>query len=199
METLRSILAVFAGSVLAVACGASPSADAVAASANVKVPASPWTFTKTPAAFANYSIAAPAPAFAVLNFEMTSRGSKDFAVTQMAFMITGTVQVGDLANFQLVYFADGLKKPGVVVGTNDGSTWTPGATTSIVPIDLATPIVLNQNFKGDFALNVDVNGTAKFFFSPQLSTVTIDVAGVPQLLVGGTCDLPLPGDQFNVN
>lgn len=199
MNAPRSTLALLAGSFLALACGQSPSADAVVASASVKVPPSPWTFTKSPAAFANYSIVAPSAAFSALSFQMASRGSKDSAVTQMAFMITGTVQVGDLANFQVVYFPDGTRKPGVVVGTNDGSSWTPGATTSIVAIDLATPIVLSQNFKGDFALQVDVNGTAKFFFSPQLSTVTIDVAGVPQLLVGGTCDLPLPGDQFNVN
>lgn len=198
MKAHRSTLAVLASSFLAFACGRSPSLDVVATSANAKA-TSPWTFTKTPAGFANYSIAAPSPAFSALAFHMESRGTKDSAVTQMAFMITGTVQVGDLANFQLVYFPDGTRKPGVVVGTNDGSTWAPGATSSVVPVDLVTPLVLSQNFKGDFALLVDVNGLAKFFFSPELSTVTIDVAGVPQLLVGGTCDLPLPGDQFNVN
>jgi hypothetical protein len=198
MNAPRSTLAVVAGSLLALACGQSPSVDAGATSANVKATA-PWTFTKTPAGFANHSIAAPAPALAALAFHMESRGSKDSAVTQMAFMITGTVQVGDLANFQLVYFPDGTRKPGVVVGSNDGSTWAPGATSSIVPVDLVTPLALSQNFKGDFALQVDVNGLSKFFFSPELSTVTIDAAGVPQLLVGGTCDLPLPGDQFNVN
>jgi hypothetical protein len=200
MRIVRSFPLVAVISAALLACGGTSSVDEPAAAASeARVKPSPWTFTKIPSAWAAHTVASPALGLDAMAFEMTASGAKGDVVTSMAFMITGTVQAGDLASFQLFYFPGGLDKAGSLVGSNDGSTFAPGPTTSIVPIDLTAPITVGQKFKGDFVLRVDVIGTGSFFFSPQLQTVTVDVAGVPTFLVGATCALPLPGDTFNVN
>jgi hypothetical protein len=122
---------------------------------------------------------------------------RDTRVTAMAFQVMGTSPVGTLSTYQLVYFADGLKKQGTVVGTNTGSTWVPG-TSPIVSIPFTTPLTLPRNFKGEFALLVDVAGGAGTSFTTQLQTVTMD-AGAGDTYVTDTCDLPLAGDTFYIS
>lgn len=192
MKSLRSIPSIFAGSILALASTGTSSAP------NDKT-TSPWTFTKIAPAVVTSGVASPSPAFRALTFHVESSGTGATSVTRMSFMITGTLQAGDLSNFELVYFPGGLQGSAVVLGTNKGSAWAPGAATSVVPIQLATPLALSDKFKGDFALRADLNGRGSFTFSPQLQSVALEVGGTPQLLVQGTCDLPLPGDVFKVN
>jgi hypothetical protein len=200
MTITRSFPFVVAACAAAVlACGGTSSDDPAAFMSAARARLTPWTFTKIPTTPATQNVAAPVQGLDALVFEMTGSAVKGDVVKAMAFMITGTLQAGSLTSFQLVYFPAGLKKPGVVVGTNDGSSWAPGPTTSIVSIDLTSPITTGPNFKADFILRVDVNGAGSFFFTPELRTATVDVGGVPTLLTGATCDLPLPGDTFYVN
>lgn len=201
MRINGSLPFVVAISAAVLACGGTSSVDdpVAAMASGAKVKASPFTFTKIPATWAAHAVASPVQGLDAMTFEMTASAAKGDILMAMAFMISGTLQAGDVANYQLLYFPDGLKKPGVVVGSNDGSTWAPGPTTSIVSIDLTAPITMGQNFKGDFILRLDVNGAGSFFFSPQLQTAAVDVGGVLTLLTGATCDLPLPGDTFYVN
>ena len=158
--------------------------------------AAPWTFAKT-SPVTRYDLAPTARGLDAMPFNVTATGVGSTRVTRMAFMVTGTARTWEVANFQLVYYPDGLSSPGVVVGSTSGSEWKPGPATSIVSIPLATPVTLQGDFAGAFALRVDVNGAHPFFFQPQLQTVTIDDGAEHDLLQ--TEDLPLPGDTFYVN
>jgi hypothetical protein len=199
MKTTNKLLAV-AASVAALACGGTVS-DELGASAvsQLKVKPLPWTFTNVPSALAAQPVTAPVQGFEAMLIGVEANPEKFTAITQMAFMVTGTLQVGDLAYFQLVYFPDGLKKPGVVVGSSTGATWAPDPAANVVSIDLTAPLAVKKSLKAEFALRVDVNGALPFSFTPQLQTVTIDVVGVPQTLGSDVSNLPVAGDTFNVN
>jgi hypothetical protein len=187
MRTPSSLLAVVAASIAALAPG-----EALAA----------WTFTKSPALWERQAVVSATPGLDAMVFNVTAAGTGLARVTRMAFQVTGTLQTAEVTNFQLVYYPDGLAGTAVVVGTNSGSGWGRGATTSIVSIDLAAPLTLQTDLSGvstgAFALRVDVNGARSFSFQPQLQTVTIETDGVERNLVE-TGDLPLPGDSFYVN
>jgi hypothetical protein len=158
--------------------------------------ATPWTFTTTtqPSTFS----VAPAPAIDAMVFNVSATGVGPTRVTRMTFVVKGTVHTSEVANFQLVYYPAGLGSPGVVVGSNAGVGFAPPGKTSIVHIDLATPIDFQGNFTGDFSLKMDVNGARSYFFTPRLQTVTIESAGVARF-VSETGDLPLQGDMIYVN
>ncbi len=186
MRTPSSLLAVVAASITALASGRA-------------LAATNWTFTKSPGPWDRHGVAAPASDLDAMVFNLTVAGVAPTRVTRMAFMVTGTLQTAELANFELVFYPAGLASPGVVVGSNTGSGWAVGPTTSTVSIDLTAPIAVQGDiFTGVFALRVDVNGARSFFFQPQLQTVTIENDGVERYLVD-TEDLPLPGDSFYVN
>jgi hypothetical protein len=156
----------------------------------------PWTFTKAEDVSQGRPVASPAQGIDALVFEARSSGAEGDKLTRMAFRVTGSVAVGSLSNFQLVHFPDGIAKPGVVVGRNDGATWAPGAKTTTIEIAFAEPLAVSRNFKGQFALRADLKG-GPAFFTPELRTVTFASSGVEQFLTA-TCDLPLRGDTFNV-
>ena len=203
MKSITSVAAVIAGTLALAACEpiAAPVAPPTSASRTEQAKIKPfYSFTKAPATYTTFSIA-PGPDVTAFLFSLETAGTKSVTVTQMAFQFFGTVRPGDITNFRIVYFADGLAKPGVVLGTNDGTAWIgPGGTAAnFVTIDFSTPLVLSQNFKGFFALELDVNATQPFFFEPQMQTMKIDVGGVVQDLPSSTCDLPLAGDTFNVS
>lgn len=159
--------------------------------------ATPWTFTKAEEVSQARPIASPAQAMNALVFEAGSSGAEGSKLTRMAFKIYGALKPGNLSNFQLVYFPDGIAMPGVVVGRNDGSTWAPGARTTIIEIAFAAPLAVSANFKGQFALRADLDG-APAFFTSELRTVSVAASGVEQS-VTDTGDLPLRGDTFKVN
>ena len=117
----------------------------------------------------------------MFDVDVQSNGTMGTALTQVDFMLIGSLQPGDLANFQLIYYPGGRNKPGVVIASNDGSTWVPGPT-SFLNLRLATPLVLGSTFKGFFALLVDVNGSRSYNFAPLLQMVTISVNGTEHQL-----------------
>jgi hypothetical protein len=183
----------------AVRCAAFASVASVLAAA---IPAAagvttPWTFTKAEDVSQDRPVASPAQGIDALVFEARSSGTEGEKLTRMAFRVTGSLPVGSLSNFQLVHFPDGIGKPGVVIGRNDGSTWAPGAKTTMIEIAFAEPLAVSRNFKGQFALRADLKGAPAFFFTPELRTVTVASSGTEQFLTA-TCDLPLRGDTFTV-
>ena len=158
-----------------------------------------WTFTKSPAAQAIYA-AQPQPGFDAMVFNVGATGVGLTHVTRMAFVLKGRVHAPQVANFDLVYYPAGIGGPGVVVGSNAGAGFAPAGPRSVVNIDLASPIAVQGDFTGAFALRMDVNGAgaSSFFFAPRLQTVTIEQGGIVQDLVQ-TEDLPMQGDTFYVN
>lgn len=190
MKTPNPLLAAVAASIVSLASGRALAADA-------------WNFTKNPTPWASHSVGSSALGLDAMVFGVTATGIGTARVTRMAFMVTGTLHAAEVANYRLVYYPNGLTGSAVVLGSNSGSGWAPGATSSIVSIDLAAPLALQTDSTtgistGVFALRVDVNGARSFFFQPQLQTVTVENGGVMQYVVA-TGDLPLTGDSFYVN
>jgi hypothetical protein len=159
----------------------------------------PFTFTKLPAAQTSLATSASAQTVDALAFEMRSIDPSATTVTKMSFQITGTLPVGTLSNLELVSYPLGLSGPGVVVGTNDGSTWGHSANRAMVTIQLAAPVTIQQNTSSTFVLRATVKGASSFFFNPDVHVVTVSSNGVERALVAETEDLPLPGDVFKVN
>ena len=160
-----------------------------------------FTFTKIPAAIANQTIASPAAGLETIVFQMDAARAAGMVVKQFGFMISGSLQAGDVGNYTLLYYPKGLDKPGVVMGTNDGSTWVaPGGNTFIF-ITLASPITIpnGKSFTAVFALRADVTGTGAFFFDSRVQTCLVnDGSGDTDVgTLGG--DLPLQGDVYFVN
>jgi hypothetical protein len=182
MRTTSSLLALFAASFTAFA-----SSEARADTT--------WTFTGvTPRA--THAIAGGQGLDAV--FHVTASAVAPTRLVRMAFQVMGTVQSADVTNYELVYYPAGLGTAGVVVGTNAGATFAPGAPTSIVSVDVANPIALQGNFAGFFGLRAAVQGTRAFFVTAQLQTVTVENGGVERFLME-TEDLPMSGDMYYVN
>jgi hypothetical protein len=159
----------------------------------------PFAFTKLPAAQTSLSTSASAQTVDALAFEMRSIDPSATTVTKMSFQITGTLPVGTLSNLELISFPNGLSAPGVVVGTNDGSTWGHDAKRAMVEIQLAVPVTLQQNTSNTFVLRAKVSGASSFFFNPDVHVVTVSSNGLVRPLIAETEDLPLPGDTFRVN
>lgn len=159
--------------------------------------AAPWTFAKTNGAWTPTAVAPSTAGIDALVFNVATTAVPLEVVKQMTFQVTGTGRTAEVANFQLVFYPDGLGTPGIVVGSNTGTGWGPGQS-HVVTIDLHTPVAFRGANSGFFALRVDVNGPRTFFFQPELRTVTVVSAGVARL-VRETEDLPLPGDSFFVN
>lgn len=162
-----------------------------------------FTFTKVPPTQAIQAITSPVAGLETIVFSMVATEAQGMVVKQFGFMISGSLQTGDVGNYQLIYYPDGLAKPGVVVGTNDGSTWVApgGSPSSFIYFDLASPITIpkKKSFTALFALRADVNGTGTFFFYPSVQTCLVNANGVDQDVTWFGGDLPLRGDQFNVN
>jgi hypothetical protein len=180
MKTRTSLLAAAVAVVTALAPAASHAAV--------------WTFTKSGAPWAAHAVTFAQPALDSLTFDVAASGAAPAAVTRMIFQVSGSVKSPEVANFQLVYYP-GPGRSGVVVGTGSSPI---GVTSSVLTIDLTTPVALQGDFAGTFALRLDVNGARAFFFQPQLQTVTIDEGGVIRNVME-TGDLPMPGDSFYVN
>jgi hypothetical protein len=204
MRHVGSMLAVAAVLFGAAACDNSPSpvAPTIQPAASTKVPKLiSFTFTKIPGTVATQAIASPVSDLATIAFQMDAAEAGGIVVKQLGFMIAGSLQAGDVGNYQLFYYPKGLTRPGVLMGTNDGSTWVAPGGFSFIYIDLATPITIpnGKNFTAVFALHADVNGTGTFFFYPRVQTCLVNQAGVDKdvLWLGG--DLPLQGDTYFVN
>ncbi|HET7187431.1 MAG TPA: hypothetical protein VFI52_04725 [Gemmatimonadaceae bacterium] len=181
-----------------------PVAPRVPAAVEAKVPVpTSFTFTKVPATNATHAITSPVTNLETIVFSMVAARADGMVVKQFGFMISGSLQAGDVRNYQLVYYPKGLSKPGVVMGTNDGSTWVApgGSPSSFIYIDLASPITIpkGKSFTAYFALHADVTGTGTFFFDPRVQTCLVNSGGVDQDVAWFGGDLPLQGDVFNVN
>jgi hypothetical protein len=133
----------------------------------------------------------------LFTFTVSSTYAQSMSLTEMSWMVYGSLVDTDLTNFQLVYFADGLANPGVVVATSN--TFVPGPTVSL-HMRLSSPIPLDSKNKertiGTFVLRADVN-TPGVMINFRLSTAAVNELGVEHLLFEGTCDLPLDGDEFH--
>ena len=201
MKSFTPVVAAIAGAFALGACDKATSPVAPPTSVALVKQVKPFfSFTKIPVGFASINIA-PGPNVTALLFTLETTGTKSTVVTQMAFQLNGNAGPADITNFRLVYFPNGVNKPSVIVGTNDGSTWIgPGGTAAnFMTIDLSAPVELSTNFRGVFALVLDANATQPYIFQPILQTATISVAGVVQGLPSSTCDLPLAGDGFSVS
>ena len=204
MRTVSSILAVAAIAAASVACErATPTApDALAAgaasgSATSAKAATLFTFSKVPTPVSNVSIPA-GPDVQIYAFHLDTDRTKGIALTSLSFMISGSLQAGNLSNFRLMFYPNGFGKPGTVVAMNDGAGWTPGPFPANFMTLTMTGFTLPQNFRGDFGVLADVSGSSYFFWE-QMQTATITVNGVEQPLENPTtCDLPLLGDTFHV-
>jgi hypothetical protein len=158
----------------------------------------PWAFTKLPPAQGLVRVAAPAQGIEALVFQVSSSGASAATVTQMGFRVTGNLPIGSLSNFELVAYPGGLNAPGVVVGTNDGSTWAHRAPGSILDFTLASPLALGASGVA-FVLRANLNG-GSYFFKADLLTVRVTEGGIDGSLLGDkTEDLPLNGDHMYVN
>lgn len=206
MTRATAVYAALAASLLASACDPASPTDAATgpAVAAARAPQlTSFTFTKIPAAQTVQAITSPATGFETILYQMDALGAEGLVVKQFGFMISGSLQAGDVGHYQLVYFPDGLKKPGVVMGTNEGTNWVApgGSPSSFINIDLATPITIpkGKSFTAYFALRADVTGTGTFFFYPSVQTCLVNNAGIDQDVTWFGGDLPLRGNQFNVN
>ena len=206
MRRATVLFAALAASLAAIACEQASLPEAPRAPTAVGAKAAKttsFTFTKVPATYATHAITSPATGLETIAFSMVATQAEGIVVKQLGFMISGSLQAGDVGNYQLVYYPDGLSKPGVVVGTNDGSTWVApgGSPSSFIYIDLATPITIpkGKSFTAYFALRADVTGTGAFFFDPRVQTCLVnDGTGDTDVgALGG--DLPLQGDTYHVN
>jgi hypothetical protein len=184
VKTLTSLLALVTASITALAPGQAR-ADTT------------WTFANVAARSTAATAAAHGPVDAMV-FNVTAAAVAPTSITRMVFVVDGTVNNAELANFQLVYYPNGPASPGVVVGSNTGAAFAPGGTTGALRIDLANPIALQGNYSGLFALRSDVNGVRSFFFAPRLQTVTVNQGGADRFLME-TEDLPMSGSMFYVN
>ncbi|MFL5261719.1 MAG: hypothetical protein ACJ79R_13100 [Anaeromyxobacteraceae bacterium] len=184
MRTQSSLLAVIAASITALATG-----DARADTT--------WTFTGVNPR-ATYAVASPKNGVDAMVFHVTASAVAPMRLVRMAFQVMGTVQSAEVTNYELVYYPTGLGTGGVVVGSNTGAAFAPGGRTSIVSVDVATPIALQGNFAGFFALRAAVQGTRAYFVTAQLQTVTLEDGGVERFLME-TEDLPMSGDTYYVN
>ena len=164
------------------------------------VKAATYVFAKIPPQVLDHTINSGRDVQAFV-FSLNTTATKGDALAEVAFMISGSVQAGNLSNFRLVYYPQGLTKPGTVIAANDGSTWAPGPTPADFLRLRPAAFVLPQNFKGVFALVLDVNaGAAPYFFWTRLQTANAVINGVEQLLVNPMeQELPLQGDTFHVN
>jgi hypothetical protein len=157
-----------------------------------------WTFT-TPALWTSRSVASAANGVDAVVFDVTAANVPLTQLTRMRFQVNGSARNGDLTNFRLVYYPNGATGSGYVVGTNTGNSWAPaGIAPSTVSIDLASPIALQGNYAGTFALFVDVNGAPASSFQTRLQAVTVNVGGVERYVME-TEDLPLQGDLVTLN
>lgn len=200
---------VIAGSILLAAAvftaGCESSVGPVAPSqvpvASAKLPAlTAFTFTTIPATVATQAITSPSLALETIVFQMDASRAEGLTVKQLGFMIAGSLQAGDVGNYQLVYYPDGLSKPGVVMGTNDGSTWVAPGGNTLLYIDLASPITITKKrFTAVFSLRADVTGTGTFFFYPRVQTALISDGVTDKDVAWFGGDLPLQGNVYNVN
>jgi hypothetical protein len=168
-----------------------------------KVRTTSFNFTKVPAAVATQAITSPVGSLETIVFSMVATEAQGMVVKQFGFAISGSLQAGDVGGYELVYYPKGPSKPGVVVGTNDGSTWVApgGSPGSFIYFDLASPITIpkGKSFTAYFALRANVTGAGTFFFYPTVQTCLVNAGGVDQDVAWFGGDLPLRGDLFNVN
>ena len=165
--------------------------------------ATSFTFTKVPATFASHAITSPALGLETIQFRMDATRAAGIVIKEFGFMISGSLQAGDVTNYQLVYYPQGLSKPGVILGTNSGSNWVApgGDPSSFIRFALASPIVVpkGNTFTGYFGLRADVVGTTAVFFYPRVQTCTVNAGSIDQDVAWFGGDLPLQGDTYNVN
>ena len=192
-----------ATSILALGCESSvgPVSPTQASALNARTPAlTSFTFTKLPAIVADQAITSPVLGLETIVFEMDASRADGLTIKQLGFMISGSLQAGDVGNYQLVYYPQGLDKPGVIMGTNDGSTWVAPGGTTLLYIDLASPITITKRkFTAVFSLRADVTGTGTFFFDPRIQTLLINDGTVDKDVAWFGGDLPLQGDVYRVN
>jgi hypothetical protein len=204
---MKKCSALIVTAVFALTTGACDRASSVLAPSGIAVPTDAslavkpktifFNFTKLPTATPQEQRITQATGVNLLVFEVRSTETKTTALSRLSFMITGSLVSGNLTNFQLVYYPGGMSKPGVIVGTNDGSTWVPGSLpANFLAIDLTSPLTLDKRFAGEFVLRADVTGSAPYMFNVRLQTANLIAGGIDQLLLEGTCDLPMSGDTF---
>ena len=201
-RTLTAAIAL-ATSMFALGCETSvaPVAPTPTSALSTKIPSlTSFTFTKLPAAIADRAITSPALGLETIVFQMDAGRADGLTIKQLGFMISGSLQQGDVGNYQLVYYPQGLDKPGVVMGTNDGSTWVAPGGTTLLYIDLASPITITKKkFTAIFSLRADVIGTGTFFFNPRVQTCLINDGTTDKDVAWFGGDLPLQGDIYHVN
>ena len=160
-----------------------------------------FLFSKIPAAVATQSIASPTTGMSTIVFQMNAAQAAGIVVKQFGFMISGSLQAGDVGNYQLLYYPQGLGKPSVIMGGNNGSTWVAPGGFTFIYIDLASPITIpkGNTFTAVFELRADVSGTGSFFFYPRVQTCLVNAGTGDKDVAWFGGDLPLQGDTYRVN
>jgi hypothetical protein len=204
MKRIHAASVALAVAIATVSCDRAPMPDAttapVVASAK-QARLTSFTFTKIPAAVASHAITSPAVGLETIVFQMDAEQADGFVVQQLAFMISGSLQAGDVVHYQLFYYPDGLSKPPVLLGTNEGANWVApgGAPSSFITFDFAPITIKKKSFTAVFALRADVVGTGTFFFDPRVQTCLVDDGTGARDVAWFGGDLPLQGDTYRVN
>ena len=194
---------VLAAAVFAAGCESpiAPRAPSPVPATSTKLPAlTAFTFTTIPATVVDQTITSPALGLETIVFQMDASRADGLTVKQLGFMIAGSLQAGDVGNYQLVYYPDGLSKAGVVLGTNDGASWVAPGGNTLLYIDLASPITITKKkFTAVFSLRADVTGAGTFFFYPRVQTALINDGVTDKDVAWFGGDLPLQGSVYHVN
>ena len=206
MKRSATLFVALATSLVAAGCADAPTSAAppTATPATAKAPApTSFTFTNAPATLADQAITSPANGLQAMLFRVDAISAAGLTVKQLGFMISGSLQAGDVGNYQLVYYPKGPGKPGILSGTNTGANWVApgGDPTSFITFDLATPITIPKDkpFTAWFGLFADVTGTGTFFFYPSAQTALVNNGVIDQDVTWFGGDLPLRGTVFHVN
>jgi hypothetical protein len=160
--------------------------------------ATDFTFTGLPVPFSysNFGLLyAGASGVDLLRFEMdVTNAPKDAILMRLDFHFDGIAPPGSLTNFLLIFYSNGVKHPGTIVGINIDGAFN-GTDAAVF---LPTPMQISKNFKGVFALRADIppNFTTSFFFTPSLASAVVYMNGVGQQMVSSS--LPLTGDIFRI-
>jgi hypothetical protein len=205
MNRLSAFCVAIGASLAIVACEQAPStvSPSTPPALDAKIPRTPsFTFSKVPAPVTTVAVTSPSVGLETIVFRMDATQAAGIVVKQFGFMISGSLQAGSVGNYQLVYYAQGLTKPGTVIGTNDGANWVApgGDASSFIRFTLTAPITIpnGNSFTGYFALRADVTGAGGFFFYPRVQTCTVNDGSGDKDVLWFAGDLPVQGNTYSV-
>src|SRR5438128_11048966 len=99
MQRIHAAAVAVAVAIVTVSCDRAPATDTMTApvvSSAKQARLTSFTFTKLPAAVASHAITSPAAGLQTIVFQMDAVRADGFVVKQLAFMISGSLQAGNV-------------------------------------------------------------------------------------------------------